>query len=657
MATEPPPTHHDPDTGTPPTWLRWLIWLIGALACVSGGMGFMSDAQWQVDCASLHKAFLSTLQLFVLNVGAENLHNIWTRAASLLAPLATASAVALALHEVALRRWRRWALHWHGQHELVLGGGHLAAAIFARALPRTAKGHLVGVDPAPAPPLANVLRRLAAAGRPSHMVQGDARADALLRDLNAAKARRIWVLTGDDLLNLDIARRLFALRKAEEALSKAKARAADLPAQTILVGVHDPQLVRAQQQLWPLSTATTTVHHLDVARLAARQLLMTHPPAYPPLDSPRPLHLCVLGDSELSLALLAHAAAHCVYAEAPTLALHLTLVSPRASATRARLCHQHPVLDPRHAADPTLASLLPLATVHTLDADPATLMPGQWQALQQIAPFDMVYVSAEHDLLTCAAALRALALRDATHTPPAGAARIVACVNDRGASQAGDPARWPAPLATFDLFKACFGQDEAYPGERADRRAKFIHWAYQQAGGLPARPAEAAAQADRAWREQTQGDDFSRWSSRMAADHIDVKLATVGLHVCADEAPATAATCTPEQVRQRLQHHLPALARLEHRRYLAERLVDGWLPLPDSHQGPAAAPSACPYSPGPGSQKNLLHLNTTLLPFDQLHDAADREKDQRVVQVTLDGLAAGDNRVRPAIGWPCPQPG
>lgn len=612
---------------TPQALLRHLPPMLGAAAVACGVFGFLPPIDHPWALRDWHHAIVSTLQLFVLNVGADNLNNGWTMTAAMLAPLATAGAAMLALQGWLQDKLRRLGLRrGQGHFQLVLGGGHLAAAIFAQRTSTKDAALVVGVDAEASPPLENILASQREQGQPGYLVQGDAQSLDLLRSLNASAASKVWVLTGDDLTNLDITRRLLSLRASSQNQHS--------QAQHIITSVHHAPLVRAQQQLWPPPQPDTTVHYIDVARLAARQLLMTYPPAYPHQGSGKRLHLCVLGHSELSLALLAHAAAHCVYAEDPAQALHITLVSPQASATRAQLFSRHPVLDPQHAHSPELAALLPLATIHTLDADPATLMPSQWQALQHSAPFDMVYVSAEHDLLTYAAALRALALRDTTHMPPIGRAHIVACLNDRGAHTLGDAATWPSPLATFDIFEQCFGVDETYPSEHADRRAKLVHWAYGQENLDDLLASEA--EAGQSWQDQTLLNDFGRWSSRMAADHIDVKLATLGLRVLPASAPATAMAFSPEALRETLNTHLTPLARLEHRRYLAERLLDGWLPLAEARKGPDHAPSARPYS----DQKNQFHLNTTLLPFDELNNAPDREKDNQVIRVTVTCLSS-----------------
>ncbi len=614
--------------------LRWAPQLFGLAALLLGVHGFLPTNMACWDGQAFYKAVLTTSQLFVLNVGADEIPAGEAQVASFLAPLATAGAAALLLHQRFLRRVRQLILKLRPADDLVLGGGALAAAIFSQAPGPQNRGRrlVVGLDTLPDSPLKRVLVDHAVAHQHGYMVCDDAQSASVLQSWRAHRARHVWVLTGDDLLNLDIARQLVSLRTAQD------------PAQHIIVSIRDAKLARAHRDLLPKRPEGTQLHVLDVARMAARQLLLTHPPAYPRLGSGQGLHLCVLGHSALSVALIQQAATHCVYAESPEQAVRITLISSQASQAVQALYERHPALDPRHARD--IGALLPLARIDPVDVDPAVLMPGTWQSLQDKGAFDMVYVAAEHDLLTFAAARRVLAVRDATGLPGKGAACIVACLNDRGASPAGNDAPWPAPITTFDVFQACFSRDESYPGERSDRRAKVIHGFH--AGVFNATNTDPAgslqARLDQAWR--LAGDDF-RWSSRMAADHINVKLATLGWLVrpmgSQDAQSGAPVSEMPAGVLDD-PATLEPLMRLEHRRFVAERLVDGWLPLPTSHVGPQLAPSGLSYQGKAESQKALLWLNTTLVPFEQL-SPEDQGKDKDLILAVPGCLRVGGEGV------------
>jgi len=69
--------------------------------------------------------------------------------------------------------------------------------------------------------------------------------------------------------------------------------------------------------------------------------------------------------------------------------------------------------------------------------------------------------------------------------------------------------------------------------------------------------------------------EWERESNRQAADHIGVKLALLGLERTAEDGERLRALLADEA-----SGTLDLLARLEHRRWCAERLLGGWRPLP-----------------------------------------------------------------------------
>ena len=73
------------------------------------------------------------------------------------------------------------------------------------------------------------------------------------------------------------------------------------------------------------------------------------------------------------------------------------------------------------------------------------------------------------------------------------------------------------------------------------------------------------------------------------------------------------------------------LMRIEHRRFVAERLLEGWLPVPATTPRVADNPSGLPYDGEGITQKTLLRLNRTLVAFDALTDAQ-KDFDRRIIE-------------------------
>lgn len=114
---------------------------------------------------------------------------------------------------------------------------------------------------------------------------------------------------------------------------------------------------------------------------------------------------------------------------------------------------------------------------------------------------------------------------------------------------------------------------ETVEGRHLDALARQIALFYEtEYGEGPPRGAtdqQKAAHFERVWDESKE---WEKESNRQAADHLHVKLRSVGVN--------------PEEAKrpgfQFDEHQKEQLARMEHKRWCAERLLSGWRPLPDT---------------------------------------------------------------------------
>ena len=603
-------------------WRR-VVPAMAALACVLGLLSFVPQDGWR-------GAALKTLQLFVINVGPAEIPDPAGWLAVILAPMATAGAAIYAFGERAWRAWQLLRLRARPADDLFVGGGEAAAGVAVRrarmlaagaAGSGGARGKLAGIDLREDAPLARAMQDLQ---MPGLVVVGDALAEGALRQLQPHRAGNVWVLTGDDHRNLEVARRV------RDAIESAPKPAGQRPVR-VLVDVRERRLLRAAGALYAgLDAGRLSIDFFSLPRLAARTLLREHPPR--PGDGARGPHLLVVGTGELAAALVVHAAQHCVHDEDPAHCVRITLAGRDAPALLEGLRRSFPALAAA-GGDAMQAPLLPLARIDAVDCDEAELAHADWLRLQRAQAFDVVYVACGRDLDTLAAATRAAALRELTPGARAAVQPVVACLQ-----QPADSVRALAPdigaligvVQPFDLHVRCFREDEAYPGEGQDRRAMIVHAVHQLPAGeafaaTPARVREAGA----LWAAARQ-EDF-RWSDRLAADHIDIKL-DLAARASGDpvlEDWRLLLVADPGRVARSMEVALRgdpglrlALARLEHRRFVAERLLEGWLPMPAElrNRGASGLPASM--------QKSLLRLNHTLVPFGRLPEV-DREVDQQ----------------------------
>jgi hypothetical protein len=339
----------------------------------------------------------------------------------------------------------------------------------------------------------------------------------------------------------------------------------------------------------------------------------------------------------LALALAEQAISQWLLDDHPGQALRLSLIGTEAPTLRDTLLMRHPVLAPGGAAAvPELAPMLPLAELVACRADETELGPADWRSLQADVPFDAVYVVPETDLRAGRAAARMLALREAFGAR-AGLVVVTAFTDPADAAH-------PLPFEHrdhhwFRVHDRCLLRDEPYPGATADLRAALVDHAYRQASSGRAAPAVAeggaavslsAVDLPAAIEAWLGTDEAFRWSSRCAGDHYPVKLAC--LEAFAGER------LRGDALRAAIARHRDWLTRLEHRRFVVERLFDGWLPRPPDTPTEVA------------KAKRLLRLNDTLKPFELL-DAGIADIDTRIVDAMADILALQEAGVGfPAAG-------
>jgi len=589
---------------------------------------------------SAQAALLHGAQLLVLNVPPEEIKHWLSWTAALVAPFVLAAA-AISAFGAQANRWReRFGLIFRPATDVFLGGGDTATGLATR---RQQTGNkLAALDLSEE---AALDQAMAAFKVKSFLHVGDALLRDALRPFQLHRSKNVWIATGDDQRNLEVARRAMGeIQRRGWKPSRhplvARVLASLRPAPgkprepvRVLVNVYDRRLTRVADQLFPRTLRGGAVlEFFSMPRLAARTLLAMHPPRRS-ASAPAP-HLLVVGGHELAAALVVHAAQHLVYSETPTQCVRISLVGQGSLALYERLLREYPALVPDSEA-PSLKPLLPLARIEVCECDETAFRLDDWHRLQRWGgAFDAVYVACERDALTAAAATRLAALSEVTWhdgTPAPDPLPIVACLQQPPGSLcsiypdvlaprrqlAGQSVHW------FDVFEACLREDEDYPGQQQDHLAMLVKLEYVDK--LTDRTTHEEARA--AWHQEV--DEF-RWSNRLAADHIAIKCAIT---------PQLKAAPLPDG-----SDALERLCRLEHRRFVAERLLEGWLPTPDAamNQGPSGLP--------PREKKTALRINPTLMPFDAL-PPTERRKDEKIVQATplilsvIDGWKSGQ---RPA---------
>ena len=564
---------------------RWITLAgLSLVAVVLGLLGFerLPDGDAWSFGDSLHRS----IQLFVLESGAVAPPVPWElEVARMLAPALTVAAAVLAATALFREQLRQLAVRLRARDHVVVAGAGSKGFQLARRLREQGEAVVV-VERDPTSPGAEGCR---VRGIP--LIAGDATDTRILERAALERARRLFVLCGDDGTNADVA---FAARQAAGA-----GRGLDS-----FVHLDDLDLWRHLQghELATASGSPVRTEFFNVADAAARLLLERHPPFERGAANP---HIIVCGTEGIGESVALHAARASLAgrreAGAPAndgaARLRVTICGPDASADRTLLLARHP-------------GLTRLCDVGTLELHAG----GLAEPPSDLPPPTAVYVcvASEARGVTLALALRA--------SGTAGSVPVVVTVRDEdeGMATALHPRGGVVP---FGVITRVMTSDLVTRGTvEVLARAKHAQYVRDERGRGQT-PASNPSMAP--WHAL---DESLRQSNRRFAEGVGQKLRSAGIAVVpaplAD--PSRADEILPDE-------QVEELAIGEHDRWCEDLIADGW------RQGP-----------GPKDPERKLH--PSLVPWSELSEE-ERDKDREPVRALPEMLAhVGFELQLPAAG-------
>lgn len=577
----------------------WILRTTATGAYVLAFIGFMTLSP-VADWSSLFSAALRSIQIFFLQLSPAELGNWQTQLASILAPLTTIGA-AIAAFGDGLRRWQRKTYLRRNSAEVVyLGSGKTAATLASGAL-RRQKGRQVGVDLNHATALAGCFSKRSGC----FVIEGDATSASTLRELNVMNAQLVWVVAGQDHRNISILQNLIVEDSSYGSDSK---KWTSSGTRRWFVDISNRNIVRVASAKFRAPKGVV-IEYFNIERIAARRLMrdfanQIFPKISGSLLNSGILHICVLGAEKLAQSIILHSIQQLVLSEKPQDCIRITWIAADANDRLKELKNQFPMLGDDLGEHPAFVGLLPIAKLVAFDSDERSLSAGAWASAQIDFPFTAVYIASVDNLTATGAMLRASALREISANRQFPDQPIVVCYLD--------------PLAPDELQQSIqnvypnhvlhdiYSTDETYPGEQFDQVAKrvnaFYSWTDKDVGQW--------SDENFVERKWTSLDESNKWSSRLYADHIAIKMSLIGATGLDEDQQGT----TVHQ-QNKIQENLEWLARLEHRRFTVERLLEDWMPLAVGVDDEGIDyPSGLSYQ----EQKSCLRLNKTLVPFDAL---------------------------------------
>ncbi|MCP5246106.1 MAG: NAD-binding protein [Burkholderiales bacterium] len=552
---------------------EWVI--IGILTALTVWLGYTGYTEYYVDLkqyASLSDLLYKTLGLFTLGFSAQTGDIPWQLDfARWLAPLllsyAAVRTLMLMLHgRLALLRLRQLKNHavvcgLGGQEAEDGYGWTMVQALVAKGIPT------VVIEPNPLNVHLGWTRNQGIT-----VITGNARDNQNLIQANVKQAGYLLALTEDDAANSEIVFQAFQLKQTHP----------NSPLLQCIAQVksHELAAILYDDAVFSKDYTNFSARVINMRQMAARWLLTQHGPDKVLIDSiskMREIRILLLGNHDFSDDLVLRFAKLGHYGTPQP--IHVTLAGPQAESRRALLSMQHPVLSD-------------IITITAKDIELSFLNAQTTQQLITSAKPDITYV--------CAADTEATLIWTKTLTRlPLNCPVIVCQFADTLLARRVESLcalhthfRFVYPLNNIFSFDALFNTSH-------DQLAMLIHDHYvasqEDAGDTPENNASLIN-----WAElpETLKD-----ANRNQADHLQIKCRIL----------TGSNQYTPEQIEHALQDQKACerLARMEHDRWIAEKLLDGWQPTT-------------------GEKDTARRLSPALVPWNDLPES-ERQKDRDAV--------------------------
>lgn len=520
------------------------LWFLATLALGTGGyLRYEADVG---ESLSFWTAMYYSAQLFVLqapsfdrpvNLALEAAR--WS-AAILLGGTAYQIARQLFQSEFAALRRRRFSGH------LIVGGlgrRALQCVRYERGKPRKERRQVVVIDRAPPQDLADACVKLGA-----QVVTGDVTDAAVLESVGLRRASEIWALCPEDSVNCETAVR------AGELLTQVPPRRAPLACNVHLsdidlrveLGRHAAQAAQGV----PLRLRFFDLYDFEARRVLLEDLPIDHDGVRP--DDPRQVHLVILGFARMGRSLAVRAAKLGHFANAtrnPALRLRISVIDRAGVQGEAALLFRYPQF--RKACGLEMHSL-------DIESPAARTLVESWSADR--GSLTSLAVCFDNEARAVEMALRLLPALE-----PDRARIAVRLAHRTGLASVLDRIWEPGERRVRTFGRLDEGCCEATLVDTANERlARAIHTTF-----VAQRGAEGRSSTDRSLAHWAVLNEDLRESNRQQADHIVIKLRTLGCAMVPKADP-----------RPGLQRFDPAevelLARMEHERWNAERRLANW---------------------------------------------------------------------------------
>ena len=540
-------------------WARYHLPILAGLFLATlylGTLGFLEYHRSQGGSLPIVDAIYASIRLFQVDMGdVSGDLPLALQIARFLAPALGLFAVGGALAGIFRKELRAARLARKKGHAVVCGVGRKASALIQGC--HAARIKVVAIDSTPDNRL---LRACEDAG--DHVLHDDATRPGCLEAAQVRNARYVFVTTGDDSANIEVASRVFNLaRNRGTAGSKAPL---DCYIHLVDRDTHD---LFKQHRVFQEAVTSVGVHVFNIfdsaARLLWRECLLPRGPLE--VAESRRMHVVIGGLGHLGEAVLLRIARSGHFANGRKVAV--TVVDREAEAVRERLAYRYPMLTSICDLEFLSGEIDRPETARRVGA--ALAAPGQ---------IGTVVLCLDRDYENLA-----IALRWVPHL--AADVRVyVRLSTAAGLTEMLDAEHSDSALARqvdgFGLIHRCC-ELKAVLAEEISAFARSFHAAY-----VRERLKSGASPSDAALRPWDELDEAYRESSCEQAEHMEVKLRTYGF-TSDPKAPKLPDAFDDAQVE--------VLGRMEHARWCAERWLAGWTYGPEKSRERRISPHLVPW--------------------------------------------------------------
>ncbi len=567
-----------------PSWFWWVIFIGMPLASAFGTVGFWLYENRPAGVAPWINAFYHSLQLFILHMPhLDGPINWCLEIGRWLAAGLFGMAALIALYDIIGMELRHSRLRFAENHTVICGVGPRVLELAGCFKNRDRNRPVVVVSPDE-----EELVACRAAG--AITIVGDPVVRANLARARIQTARRIIALSSDDNTNVQVA------VEAKKLIHENTAGSSE-PVECF-VHLADVGLRASLHRTSPFEDQRYRMRFFDLFDAAARQLLLeplhlSTASSYRPLDQggiskdePREVHLVILGFGRMGRTVAVRAAQLGHFANGKS--IHISVIDRDAARHEQMLLFRYPKFKQTCSIE---FHETEIETTRARD------LLGKWCAATDA--ITSIALCFDQDSLALEVALRLFPVLRQFNIPLAvRMSRRSGFASLLEEGKADPDVRFQ--LRGFGMLEdACC--EDVLGQSLNETLARAIHSIFRDK-----RMKEGRDPSDRSVRPWEELDDDFKDSSRQQADHIAIKLHGIGcVRAKSDDARPTVGRFDPVEIE--------TMARMEHSRWNAERLLAGWV-LGPKGSSTTASPYIVPWDELPPEIQNYDRDAVILIP-------------------------------------------